>query len=272
MIDFDRLLGILGLVIGLIGIGLAYYFYVKTIRTKLLAIAHTKPVSLQLPVDDVPPEYLLIEDEPSRVFMLLWNRGTAPIERSDFVEPIKILPTEHVLRIRAFEQEGAAAATVDEVEKSISVDLLRPGEAIIFLIDATHVDYNPKISAVMKSADMSVFLRSAPTDIHDVKAIAAGIATFLLLSGIVTWAFIAFADFLRSKEGVYRALIAFGVPFCGLVFARLGLLAMTRVRDYSWGLRPFIPYKFFALQKTCDDINRSWTRLRDQSKVLMAAG
>jgi hypothetical protein len=49
------------------------------------------------------------------------------------VKPIKVLPTEHILRIAFHEQDSAADATIDGAAKSISIDLLRPGEAIIFL-------------------------------------------------------------------------------------------------------------------------------------------
>jgi hypothetical protein len=161
--DLDRFLATLGVVVGLISIGVAYYFYRKTVRTKLLAYAYTKSVSLRLPdLYGVPQNYLKGANEPSRAFVLFWNRGTSPIEGSDFVEPIKVLPTERILRIAAHEQDGAVASKVDNAHKTISIDLLRPGEAIIFLIDATDADYAPEISVVMKSAEMSVYLRSAP--------------------------------------------------------------------------------------------------------------
>ncbi len=132
--NIDRWLGILGLVSGVAGIALAYYFYFKTIRSKVLAIAYTHPISLVLPIHDVPPHYLKDSNDPSRVFVLFWNRGTSPIERADFIEPIVVQPPDKVLRIVVHEKDAAAAATIEEIEGRISIDLLRPGEAIIFRI------------------------------------------------------------------------------------------------------------------------------------------
>ncbi len=47
--DLDRLLAIFGVLVGVIGLWLAYYFYKKTVRAKVLAIAYTSPVPLVLP-------------------------------------------------------------------------------------------------------------------------------------------------------------------------------------------------------------------------------
>jgi hypothetical protein len=277
--NLDRFLAILGLLVGLISVPLAYYFYRKTIRTKLLAYAYTKPVSLQLPVYDVPSEYLRDANEPSRVFMLLWNRGTAPIEKSDFVHPIKILPTERVLRIVTHEQDGAVATTVDEAEKSISIDLLRPGEATIFLIDAIDPDYRPEISVVMKSAEMSVFLPSAPIEPRDMISITAAAAVYVLLLGIGAWSVLKLAgtfDLLPQKveETPFRQVLvlAFATVAIPIFFYRVARWVHKRTHESLWWLTPFLPYKFFELQKACSKINDTWAGLRKESRGLMAAG
>jgi len=272
--DFDRLLTVLGVLIGLIGIligiAVAYYFYRKTIQRKRLAYAYTKPVSLQLPLDDVPPEYLQGGKEPSRVLMLLWNRGTAPIEKSDFVEPIKILPTEKVLRIKAHERYGASEANIDQPKKSISIKLLRPEEAIIFLIDADDPDFNPEIVIVMKRTDASVFLRSAPTEVREMIAIGAGGATFATLVALLT--------IIWAQAGPHFAegsLAQTAVSFAsGLIASILGIWlgAWVRKRVALWRLTPPLPYKFFELQKTFARINGRWASLHEESRGLMAAG
>jgi hypothetical protein len=261
--------GWLGLVGTIIGFALSYYLYVKTIKAKRLAYAYTQPVSLQLPLDDVPSEYLHDANEPSRdandpsrVLMLLWNRGTVPIERSDFVQPIKVRPTDSVLRILVHEQDGAAAATVDDADKDISIELLRPKEAIIFLIDAMDADFSPEIKIVMKSADMSEFLRSAPVAIRDIIGIVIAIVTFLLVS----WVFIVTHLMLPSE--VWKVIqplhlfLAFGLAYLMYKFVR---------RVLQWGTFD-LPAKFFQLKKTCSEINRSWKSLQEESQKLMIKG
>jgi len=159
------------------------------------------------------------------VLLLLWNRGTAPIEKSDFVEPIKVLPTSSILHVEAHEQNSAAAATV--VNEEISIELLRPNEAIIFSIDAIEPDFTPEISIVMKSADMSEFLRSAPVNIRNVIPIVAAIATFLLVAGIFIWSAVSFD--LRSVLSTDvlawgTVLLAFGLAYLVHKFVRRSLL------------------------------------------------
>ena len=201
--NFDRWLGILGLLTGAVGIWLAYYFYIKTIRAKVLAIAYTQPISLLLPIEDVPDNYLAHTNDPSRVFVLFWNRGTAPIEEEDFIDPIMVRPTDRILRIVVHEKDPAAAATIDEVEGRISINLLRPGEAIILRIDVAEEGYTPDIAVQMKSADMSVLLRSEPFGIRDVLPIVATLAIASLFFGTV-W---------LSLDGETGKDKSYGVPF-----------------------------------------------------------
>ena len=96
-IDIDRMLAVLGLVSGLAGLWLAFYFYKKTIRTKVLAVAYTNPLPLMPPIADVGAYYLGAEQKSlSRVFVLFWNRGTAPIESDDFINAISIGPKDKI--------------------------------------------------------------------------------------------------------------------------------------------------------------------------------
>jgi hypothetical protein len=263
------ILGVLGLIIGVVGIALAIYFYRKTIRAKVLAYAYTQPVSLRLPIYNVPSDYSDLADEPSRVFMLLWNRGTAPIEKSDFVEPIKILPTEHILRIASHEKDSGVIATIDEAAKSISIDLLRPGEAIIFLIDSKKADYKADASIQMKSADMSVSLRSAPIQAPHVIAGVAAVATVVAtsLAGFLIWQLVALGT--GAAGTAINTAAGFVIGVSGWAIA--GRVFKWAYDRFAW-LTPFIPTKFFRLQNECSDINRLWSSLRKQSRGLMAAG
>jgi hypothetical protein len=272
--NVDRWLAIAGLLLGIGGIVAAYVFYVKTIRTKLLAIAYTQPVSLLLPVDDVPASYRKKAEEPSRVFLLFWNRGTSPIEKSDFVEPIKVLPRDRILRIRAHEKDAAVAATIDETDMSIAIELLRPGEAIIFLVDAMDADYTPDIPVVMKSPEMSVFLRSAPTEQRNIFAGAAAIATYLSLAAIATWSLFAFGlvSPLPPAGSGPRLLLAFLMASCLGLTVWPARLVYKRVARSLYSTTPYVPYKFFSLQKTSGHIYRQWRWLREASSSLMFMG
>jgi hypothetical protein len=268
--NIDRWLAVIGLLGTFVGFPLAYYFYIKTIKTKRLAYAYTRPVSLQLPLSDKPPPYLHDAKGSSRVFMLLWNRGTAPIEKSDFVQPIKVGPAERVLHVEAHEQDTAVATTVNDAEKSISIELLRPGEAVIFLIDAMVVDFTPEVSIVMKSADMSEFLRSAPIERRDVIPVIAAIAIFALLAWALIWSLFAFDLFSASETAQFYFFLAVGISwptFFGLAYLTYKLVR----RSTLWG-DDYLPPKFFYLQKTCSEINRSWNRLQNESWKLMAMG
>jgi hypothetical protein len=161
--NVDRWLGVLGLIGTVLSLALAYYFYVKSIRTKVLAIAYAGPISLLPATPDTPNLRHLYRDKEvtklSRVLVLFWNKGTAPIESTDFIAPIEVQPRESIVGLRIVEKDPAASVTVDEAAMRISIGLLRPGEAVIFEVDAAKDAFKPSIPISMKSSDMSRFLR-----------------------------------------------------------------------------------------------------------------
>ena len=157
--NFDRWLAAMALTVAVFGLLLAYYFYIKTIRTKVLGISYTNPIPLILPLKEINVSYLgATQTALSRVFVLLWNKGTSPIESSDFVVPITVRGGEKVLVLKTYDKDAAATVVVSVEDKTITVNLLRPGEAIILQIDAADDFYRPDLSIQMKSADMSVLL------------------------------------------------------------------------------------------------------------------
>jgi len=179
--NVDRWLAIFGIFVGVLGIVIGFtvacYFYRKTIQGKVLAIAYTAPVSLMLPVADLKANYNGREiRQLSRVWVLLWNKGTLPIEESDFIAPIKIRSKEQVLSFTIDTKDAAADIGMDEAEKKIRVKLLRPGEAVVLKIDAADEAYQPDISVQMKSADMSTFIRARRIE----WSFVAGVAVFIL--------------------------------------------------------------------------------------------
>jgi hypothetical protein len=94
----------------------------------------------------------------SRMYVLLWNRGTAPIESSDFLSPIAISASSPILNLQIQDKDAAASVRLNESTREISVDLLRPGEAIILVAEVMSETFRPEIRVEMKSADMSAFI------------------------------------------------------------------------------------------------------------------
>jgi hypothetical protein len=56
--NIDRWIAVLALAVAAFGLLLAYYFYIKTIRTKVLGIAYTNPIPLILPLKEINVSYL----------------------------------------------------------------------------------------------------------------------------------------------------------------------------------------------------------------------
>jgi hypothetical protein len=134
----DTWLGLFGLLSGLVGSFLAYFFYKKSVRTKVLAIAYTDPIPLMMTLGDLEVVYEgKVLTALSRVYILLWNRGTAPIETSDFLAPIAITTFEPILNLQIHDKDAAVSAILDEKSHSISIGLLRPGEAITLVAEIT---------------------------------------------------------------------------------------------------------------------------------------
>src|SRR5258705_9313677 len=118
--NIDRWLGVSGLLIGLIGLLFAYYFYIKTVRAKVLAIAYTNPIPLILPMKEISVSYWgTTQTALSRVFVLLWNKGTSAIETSDFIGPITLQGGESILLLKIYDKDPAATATVNRENKTI---------------------------------------------------------------------------------------------------------------------------------------------------------
>lgn len=131
---------------------LAYYFYRKTVLSKLLAIAYTVPVPVIVADRSarLPDSTLL-----NRNFVLLWNKGTSPITEADFTKPILIENSANIQEAFIFEQDVASAIEIDPKSKDIRVKLLRPNEAAIVEIVAA-TGSSLALTVQMVSADMSI--------------------------------------------------------------------------------------------------------------------
>lgn len=120
----DTWLGLLGIIVGFFGIILAYVFYRKSIRTKVLAISYTDGIPLMMTLGGLEVVYENTAiSSLSRIYVLLWNRGTSAIEEADFLAPILITAPTSILSLQIHDKDSAAAVVLDEKSRSISIPL-----------------------------------------------------------------------------------------------------------------------------------------------------
>jgi hypothetical protein len=113
--SIDTWLGLFGTISGFIGLFLAYYFYKKSIRTKVLAISYTDAIPLMMTMGDLQVVYEGVSLRAlSRVYVLFWNRGTSPIESGDFLAPIVISSSEPILNLQIHDKDAAVAASLGQ--------------------------------------------------------------------------------------------------------------------------------------------------------------
>jgi hypothetical protein len=227
----DTLLGLVGAATGVMGIVLAYYFYRKSIRAKVLAIAYTDPIPLMMTLGDLEVQYEgAAISALSRVYVLLWNRGTAPIEREDFVSPVKINASAPIIRLQIQDKDAAASVNLDEHDNRVSIELLRPGEAVTLVAEVTSETYRPDIHVEMKSSDMSTLI----SGFHSLYPVIAASCVFLLLLG-AEFVILNFVDstlptpshnspYFPFKED--PGVIKYVATLAGLAFASFAALAI----------------------------------------------
>ncbi|WP_144441566.1 hypothetical protein [Bradyrhizobium sp. CCGE-LA001] len=215
----DTYLGLFGAATGLLGLFLAYYFYKKSVRTKVLAIAYTDPIPRMVTFgkQEVVYEGVLMR-ALSTVYLLLWNRGTAPIEASDFLSPVSITASKQVLNLRVHDKDAAADVTLNEDARTLTISLLRPGEAVTLIAEVTSENYTPDIKVEMKSADMSTFIAG----IHSVYPPLVAVLTFFILFSVE---FAVLKDII-PEPGPTPTYFPFKEDPGALVFVATALLGM----------------------------------------------
>jgi hypothetical protein len=95
----------------------------------------------------------------SRVYVLLWNRGTSPIEAQDFIAPIEYKLTDQILKLEIYDKDAATSAHLDSQTGILTIDLLRPGEALVVIAEVASETYRPDLQIQMKSSEMSTLIR-----------------------------------------------------------------------------------------------------------------
>jgi hypothetical protein len=223
----DTFLGLFGASTGVIGLFAAYYFYKKSVRSKLLGIAYTDPIPLLMAMGNLEVIYEgAVISALSRVYILFWNRGTAPIETGDFLSPVRIGACAPILHLQIHDKDAAASATLNENARELAIRLLRPGEAITLVAEVTSESYTPDIDVQMKSADMSTFTPALQYWYPSIFAfLAFSIALLIEIAVVRAWGFsiTGYVDAHLPRppkeiETVVFALIIAGIFFSGVLF------------------------------------------------------
>ncbi|MGH6924816.1 MAG: hypothetical protein ACRED5_13860 [Propylenella sp.] len=163
-LSLDRLIAIVGVLLGSLGIALAWHFYRRSIRDKSLAVDQHGPSQIAgiIKQTDAPIriDYRNVEVEQVwRTHVLLWNQGYRAIEPVDFIAPIIATcgPGGRLLACGVTAVDVATSATVsfdfDNQRAALDLAMLRPGEAAELYFDTDTKAARPNLSIQMKSAD-----------------------------------------------------------------------------------------------------------------------
>jgi hypothetical protein len=235
--NFD-IIGIGGLIVGIIGILVGIivpiYFYRKSLRPKLLAVAYRGPFPLMLSIPGVTVTYLGAERKAlSRTYILFWNRGTNPIEHTDFAVPIAFPDTE-VLTIDVIRKDPMALVKVEG--RTIKVELLRPSEAAVVQVEMEKFD-RPNLIMPTKTQNMIVTIRRIPGILGllpGALAIVTGVLAFAVGAVILEWLNL-------GPENNKTIPFIFSFACIGIAF-----LAHNVGSTMTKQLTPRIPYRFLT--------------------------
>jgi hypothetical protein len=185
----DRGLTIAGLIVAVLSLLLAYVFYRKTVRTKLLGIGYTAPTPLMVTTEDIALTYMGHSvTSIARVFILLWNKGTSPIEATDFIAPISLTSDTSLLKLDVFDKDATSQISVDSETSTISISLLRPSEAVMLVAEIANDEKRPNLKVEMKSADMITIVRWPPNLIPIIVALLFPVLLFVGFLGLLIYA------------------------------------------------------------------------------------
>jgi hypothetical protein len=255
-ISVDRFLTILSLIIAIFGIAFAFYFYRKSIRTKILAIAYTEPIPLLLTLENITVSYLGTNiSSLSRVFILLWNKGTAPIESSDFIAPIEIMSNQQILKLEIHEKDAAVSANFNSQTNSIDIELLRPGGAITLIVQVTDDSYRPDLKIQMKSVEMSALVRGLRAGYPGAFAVLAVIC-LAFIDGYYLYAHSYIPDPPSLNKFLIGCAAIGGVPFLfgAIVYFLTTKLILRSTSPVAW--------RFFQVQMSAWQNRIKWNEIK----------
>src|SRR4051794_30277657 len=95
-LNFDRVIGLIGLILTVASFAYAFYLFKKGQRGKLISIFQTPAIPVAFGPGEIPnvslryasPQGNIEVKHIFRVFILIWNTGFEAIESIDFVKPI----------------------------------------------------------------------------------------------------------------------------------------------------------------------------------------
>jgi hypothetical protein len=225
--SFEIWLAIIGIAVGVVGIVAAYIFYRKTIRTKVLALAYTDPIPLVMTLADITVGYMGVNISAlSRVYVLLWNRGTSPIEAQDFIAPIEYKLTDQILKLEIDDKDAATSAHLDFQTGILTIDLLRPGEALVVIAEVASETYRPDLQIQMKSPEMSTVIRGTRA------AYPEAIAIFTFIASILAMIVMFLSSVTISKDPIPNVslsyvLLSFGLFLSSVIFFPVMMTGIT---------------------------------------------
>jgi hypothetical protein len=215
--SFETWLAMIGIVVGVLGLVVAYIFYRKTIRTKVLALAYTDPIPLVMTLGDITVEYMGTNISAlSRVYVLLWNRGTSPIEAQDFITPIEYKLTDQILKLEIYDKDMATSANLDPKTGVLTIDLLRPGEALVVIAEVASETYRPDLQIAMKSSEMSTVIRGYRAAYPGAIAVMTILLLVIVIIGMIVSSF-TMVDPIKTDVNPGPSLIGLGLFFSSTI-------------------------------------------------------
>jgi hypothetical protein len=237
-VNIDRWLAIGGLAVGIIGIIIAIavplYFYRKGLRPKLFSVAYNGAFALMMSTPGVTVSYLgSPRTALSRTNILFWNRGTSPIEDSDFIAPIAFPDTE-IIAIEILCKDPMAIASVEG--HTLKISLLRPSEAIVVKVEQESF-YRPNLVMPTKTANMVETLSRVPGILGNVPTI------LMIVFGLCS--FIGTVILLHhfGADPPNQTLLPVVSTVCCLLFAVAGNVVGSQLLKR---MTPDIPYRFLT--------------------------
>jgi hypothetical protein len=263
--SFEIWLAIIGIVIGVLGIIVAYIFYRKTIRTKVLALAYTDPIPLVMTLADITVGYMGANISAlSRVYVLLWNRGTSPIEAQDFIAPIEYKLTDQILKLEIYDKDAATSAHLDSQTGILTIDLLRPGEALVVIAEVASETYRPDLQIQMKSSEMSTVIRGAraayPGAIAAITILLLVILTFGMLVSTSTIVF----NPIKADVNPAPSLLGAGIFFSSTILFPLvvgGIIYWLARKTISRATTP-VAWRFSERKMKALNVRQKFTEFK----------
>jgi hypothetical protein len=241
---FDRWLGLSGLIVGLVAVWAAYYFYRKTVRAKVLSIGYTEAVPLLIAAPEIESSYHgTAIDSLWLTFVLFWNTGSGPIESSDFIQPVRIKAPSNILDLHVEDKDAATLVNVPS-PGVIDVKLLRPGEAIVLRVLSTGEDSKLDLSLVMKTADMSAFVRVNRTVVALAAVSVLGFV-FFLVAGFY-FDYVIFPNDTTMLEKVLKFSVLIGLLIATVVACFYLHRVLFRLLKSN---TPTVVWNFFELSR-----------------------